>query len=101
MDLHCHAFAPPCVLALEHSLECKNFITSYIYEFDVVPRLSWGSMTRLKQLTKRAIGQTQSSSNSARLFTALAKNGYINSEQNRLTSWLQVRAVSIIRAAAV
>ena len=55
LDLHCYAFAPPCILSLDLAGRCKDFITSVILNDDLVPRLCYGSVEDLKKMIQHLI----------------------------------------------
>ena len=59
-DIQCYAYAPPCVLSAELALSCSNIITSYALGDDCVPRLSFGSIELLKNLTAKIMNQSKS-----------------------------------------
>ena len=49
--LRCLAFAPPCVLSPNLAKGCEGLIDSFILGNDCVPRLSFASIQKLKELT--------------------------------------------------
>jgi len=55
LDLHCYAFAPPCLLSLDLAAKCKDFITTIILNDDLVPRLCFGSIEDLKKIIQHLI----------------------------------------------
>ena len=57
IQIHCHAFAPPCVLSPNLALLHTDLITSYILGSDCVPRLSYASVQQLKELTTKLMDQ--------------------------------------------
>merc|ERR1712137_224646 len=73
LNIHCYAYAPPCVLDVALSHECNSFITSFVLDNDIVPRLSYGSMQYLQECIIRLMGE--STSNFHRLVQALAAGG--------------------------
>jgi len=47
--LRCLAFSPPgCTVSLKMAESCKDYLTSYILDTDIVPRLSLASMENLR-----------------------------------------------------
>lgn len=47
--LRCLAFSPPgCTLSMNMAESCKDYLTSYILDTDIVPRLSFASMQNLR-----------------------------------------------------
>lgn len=56
-DMHCYAYAPPCVVSPNLALTCSDFITSFCLGDDCVPRLSYGSLFRLKKLTSKIMNR--------------------------------------------
>jgi len=48
-SLRCLAFSPPgCTVSLTMAERCKDYLTSYVLDTDIVPRLSLGSMEHLR-----------------------------------------------------
>lgn len=73
LNLRCFAFAPPCSVSYDLSNNFKHIINSYIVGDDVVPRISFGSLRRLKLLALEI--KKMSSSNFQRLAQAVAASG--------------------------
>lgn len=70
LKIQCHAFAPPCIVDLALSTKYRSFIRSYIVGDDVVPRISLGSLHRLKALSVELM--KNSKGNFHRIFQALS-----------------------------
>ncbi|KAI8059773.1 hypothetical protein BDF21DRAFT_141627 [Thamnidium elegans] len=49
-DLHCYNYAPAAVSSPDLGRRYRQFITSYVYQDDIVGRLSYGSAMKLKEL---------------------------------------------------
>ncbi|KAI9257117.1 hypothetical protein EDC94DRAFT_615513 [Helicostylum pulchrum] len=49
-DLHCYNYAPAAVSSPDLGERYRQFITSYVYQDDIVGRLSYGSAMKLKEL---------------------------------------------------
>jgi len=60
LKIHCHAFAPPCVVSLDIATRCKYFVTSYVVGDDLIPRLSYGSVEDLKRKMVKILDQESS-----------------------------------------
>jgi len=60
IPIHCYAFAPPCVLSMDLALSrvCKELITSFVLEDDIVPRLCYGNLEHLKTAVVDILSQT-------------------------------------------
>jgi len=48
LKVKCHAFACPCVVSPDLSMKYRSFITTYVLENDIVPRISLGSLEALR-----------------------------------------------------
>ena len=47
--LRCHCFCPPgCTMSENMADECKSYLTSYVFDHDIVPRLSLDSMDHFR-----------------------------------------------------
>lgn len=88
LDLKCFAYAPPCVLDLHSAVASQSFISSYILDTDVVPRLSYGSLDRLRHLTLKIMERTDS--NAQRIVQALAAGSLSKGLSDRISSWVNV-----------
>eukprot|EP01094_Clydonella_sp_ATCC50884_P023102 TRINITY_DN5452_c0_g1_i1.p1 TRINITY_DN5452_c0_g1~~TRINITY_DN5452_c0_g1_i1.p1 ORF type:complete len:1030 (-),score=315.25 TRINITY_DN5452_c0_g1_i1:393-3134(-) len=60
-----YAFASPCTMSAQLSLDCKDFLVTTALGDDLVPRISYGSMEDLKQTMEKFV--KHSGSNRARL----------------------------------
>lgn len=49
-DLHCYNYAPAAVSSPDLGERYRQYITSYVYQDDIVGRLSYGSAMKLKEL---------------------------------------------------
>jgi len=86
IPMHCYAFAPPCVLSLDLAQKSRSFISSFVLNDDMVPRLSYSSMEDLKNILLHL--HKQSDSNLKRLFQVCsAGNTLGKSVTNRLSSY--------------
>ena len=48
IDLHAYCFGCPSLVTLDLALKFKKYITTVVHNFDIVPRLSYGSLEDLK-----------------------------------------------------
>lgn len=49
-DFHCYSYAPPAASSLNLGKKYENYITSFIYQDDIVGKLSYGTAMKLKEL---------------------------------------------------
>eukprot|EP01116_Phalansterium_solitarium_P023740 TRINITY_DN8471_c0_g1_i1.p1 TRINITY_DN8471_c0_g1~~TRINITY_DN8471_c0_g1_i1.p1 ORF type:complete len:550 (+),score=46.18 TRINITY_DN8471_c0_g1_i1:118-1767(+) len=59
-SMHCYCFGPACVLSLDLANKCKEFVTSFIINDDLVCRLSCGSIEDLKKIIQHVLAQNDS-----------------------------------------
>jgi len=81
IDMHCYAYAPPCVLSTELAFGCRDLITSIALGHDCVPRLSYGSISRLKNLTSKII--SMKSTSVKRLFLTAVRSGKVSEKLSK------------------
>eukprot|EP00012_Vannella_robusta_P001346 CAMPEP_0206184206 /NCGR_PEP_ID=MMETSP0166-20121206/1085_1 /ASSEMBLY_ACC=CAM_ASM_000260 /TAXON_ID=95228 /ORGANISM="Vannella robusta, Strain DIVA3 518/3/11/1/6" /LENGTH=220 /DNA_ID=CAMNT_0053599187 /DNA_START=119 /DNA_END=778 /DNA_ORIENTATION=+ len=58
--LRCYAYAPPCVLSPQLAKSSESMISSFVLGNDCVPRLSYASIAKLKNLTGVLMEQASS-----------------------------------------
>jgi len=89
IPIHCYAYATPCVLSLPLAKKCKDFITSFGVNDDLVLRLSYGSLEDLKHMIKHLLSQNEGKL--ARLFQLFAiGNNLGESLTNKIAKYLEV-----------
>jgi hypothetical protein len=85
-----YCFAPPCVVSKNISLRYTDKIISVIYNNDVVPRMSLGSLEALKNATVQLM--EQSDNNIQRMFHVVnAGNNFGDEATKKIAGWLKVK----------
>lgn len=95
IDMHCYAYAPPCVLSPELAMGCKDLITSIALGHDCVPRLSYGSISRLKKLTSKIMDMKSTSVK--RLFLTAVRSGKVSEKLSKEIDQLKLELVDDIQ----
>eukprot|EP01112_Ceratiomyxa_fruticulosa_P023934 TRINITY_DN940_c0_g1_i1.p1 TRINITY_DN940_c0_g1~~TRINITY_DN940_c0_g1_i1.p1 ORF type:complete len:538 (-),score=105.77 TRINITY_DN940_c0_g1_i1:125-1738(-) len=78
IPIHCYAYAPPSVTTIDIALSphTKSLITSFVFEDDIVPRLTYCSLSRLKEVMCEIL--SQSSSTAQRSFQWFVSGGSLH-----------------------
>jgi hypothetical protein len=71
IKVKCHAFACPCVVSPDLSMKYRHFITTYVLENDIVPRISLGSLEALR--AEALVLLQQSGSNNFKRYAEMSR----------------------------